>query len=74
MPDFACYKDNQFMLVEVKPDLSHHLSRHQYRLMSTLAKYGVPCFFWSPADKEYKRVEQNREEKNREVTDKVTGN
>ena len=47
-PDFACFKGDNLALVEVKPKSSHRLERSQFRLMSTLAKYGVKCFRWSP--------------------------
>ena len=53
MPDFACYRGNEFMLVEVKPDLDHNLKEHQYRLLAKLATYGVPSFYFAASEKKF---------------------
>jgi len=47
-PDFACFKDGNLALVEVKAKSSHRLKRDQLRLMTALAKLGVRCFEWNP--------------------------
>ena len=47
-PDFACFKDNKLMLVEVKPLRSHSLKKEQHRILVTFARLGLDCFRWSP--------------------------
>ena len=47
-PDFACFRNGELILVEVKPKRSHRLKRAQYRLMLALAQQGVKCFRWAP--------------------------
>jgi hypothetical protein len=47
-PDFACFKDGKFAVVEVKPKRGHRLKRAQYRTMLALVKSGVKCYKWSP--------------------------
>jgi len=47
-PDFACFRDDELLLVEVKPDRDTHLKRSQYRLMKALVDRGVKCYRWSP--------------------------
>ena len=49
-PDFACYRNDEFILVEVKPKRGHRLKKAQYRLMTTLAKAGIKCYRWTPED------------------------
>jgi len=48
MPDFACYKNGELVLIEVKPRRSERLKRDQYRLLTALAGHGVRCFRWAP--------------------------
>jgi len=47
-PDFVCFKEDDLILIEVKPRRSHHLKKEQYRLMVALVKLGIRCFRWSP--------------------------
>ena len=47
-PDFACFRDDELCLVEVKPDRDTHLKRSQYRLMKALVDRGIKCYRWSP--------------------------
>ena len=47
-PDFACYKGDSLVLVEVKPAGGYHLKKDQYRLLSALARFGIKCFMWTP--------------------------
>ena len=47
-PDFACMKDGQLVLVEVKPKRGHRLKSWQRRIMVELIKCGVKCYRWSP--------------------------
>ena len=56
MPDFACYRGTEFMLIEVKPNLSHNLKEHQYKLLAKLAKYGVPVFYFAASEKKFLAV------------------
>jgi hypothetical protein len=61
-PDFLCYNGDEIICVEVKPAASHPLKVAQYRLMKSLAKYGVPCYKWSP-DGGYKSIEDIGEDR-----------
>ena len=56
MPDFACYKDGKFRLVEVKPGGFRFFTKYQYRLLSKLASLGVPCYYWSAETRKFTRV------------------
>lgn len=47
-PDFACFRADEFILVEVKPKRSHALKQWQRRLMLELSKRDVLCYRWSP--------------------------
>lgn len=47
-PDFFCKKGDEIMLVEIKSKHTQHLSRHQEKIIRGLARYGVPCWFWTP--------------------------
>jgi len=47
-PDFACFRGEELILVEVKPKRSHLLKRSQYRLMSALTQRGIKCYQWTP--------------------------
>jgi hypothetical protein len=51
-PDFFCASspeaDDQIMLVEVKPHRGRRLKSEQLCVMRALARYGVPCYRWSP--------------------------
>lgn len=47
-PDFACFKDGEMILVEVKPKRSHRLKFWQHRVLQELAKKGVCCYRWDP--------------------------
>ena len=47
-PDFACFKDDKLMLIEVKALRSHSLKKEQHRILVTFAKLGLDCFRWSP--------------------------
>ena len=51
MPDFSCFRDGRFMLVEVKRGGSRRVSPAQYKVMMALRRYGVPCFMWEPDSK-----------------------
>jgi len=47
-PDYACFKDNKLILVEVKPNKDTYLKKSQYRLMKALSDKGIECCRWSP--------------------------
>lgn len=47
-PDFACFKDGQLVLVEVKPRRSERLKYWQHKIMAELVKHGIDCYRWSP--------------------------
>lgn len=47
-PDFACFKGDEFIAVEVKPGNNYYLKRSQYRLMAALAARGIKCYLWAP--------------------------
>ena len=51
-PDFFCFKGDDIMLVEVKPDINHRLSKSQVMVMNFLKSKGVKCYKWSP-DKDW---------------------
>ena len=45
-PDFACFRGEDFMVVEVKEKRSHRLKKSQYRLLKTFARHGIKAFKW----------------------------
>lgn len=48
-PDFFCVKEGgRIALVEVKASFADDLKTEQREVMEALARYGVPCFVWSP--------------------------
>ncbi len=47
-PDFACLKNGEIILIEVKPNKDTHLKTSQYKLMKALSDKGIKCFRWSP--------------------------
>ena len=48
-PDFACFKDNRLILVEVKPDRGQkRIKENQFALLQLFASYGIDCYLWSP--------------------------
>ena len=47
-PDFACFRNDELVLVEVKPKRSHYLKKTQFRLMMALARRGITCLRWTP--------------------------
>jgi len=47
-PDFACFRNDDLILVEVKPTANQHLKLDQYRLMESLSTRGIDCFRWNP--------------------------
>lgn len=47
-PDFFCVKDGNIILVEVKKHRGRNLKRSQLTVLRSLARYGVPCYRWSP--------------------------
>lgn len=47
-PDFACFKNGDFMAIEGKPKSTHNLKRAQQRTMNALKWSGVKCLRWSP--------------------------
>ena len=47
-PDFACFKDGELILIEVKPKRSHRLKHWQRKIMTELVKRGIKCYRWSP--------------------------
>lgn len=47
-PDFACFRNDELVLIEVKPKRSHYLKKTQFGLMMALAKRGVTCLRWTP--------------------------
>ena len=49
-PDFFCWRDDEVMIVEVKPRGHMALKPRQMMIMKRLARYGVPCYRWSPED------------------------
>lgn len=55
-PDFACFKDGEFIAVEVKPRGTDNLSKYQYAVMAALAEYGVPCYYWAAKENEFTRI------------------
>ena len=40
-PDFACFRDDELLLIEVKPNRYAHLKKSQYRLMKALVRRGI---------------------------------
>lgn len=56
-PDFTCFKDGQFIAVEVKPQSTHNLSKYQYTVMAALVKYGVPCYYWAAEEEKFIQIE-----------------
>ena len=55
-PDFACYKGDKVIFVEIKPKRSHRLKREQYKVMVALSRFGVPCYRWSPEDNIFHQI------------------
>lgn len=47
-PDFACFKDDRLILVEVKPKRNHRLKTRQKQVMEKLSSLGIECYRWSP--------------------------
>ena len=47
-PDFFCYKDDNIMLIEVKPSRNHRLKSEQLEILLRLAEKGLSCYRWSP--------------------------
>lgn len=47
-PDVIAYRGDQAVLIEVKPHKGRRLKREQLRVLRALARYGVPCYRWSP--------------------------
>lgn len=48
-PDFFCWKNGEFMCVEVKPGPECGLKIDQFFVLRTLAAAGVACYAWSPS-------------------------
>ena len=61
-PDFFCFNtdEGKLAVVEVKRNAEATLRREQQMVMRALARYGVPCFFWSP-DGGFKRITGDEE-------------
>jgi hypothetical protein len=49
-PDFACWKDGKFAVVEVKRKGKHRLKTEQYAILRILASFGIQAYRWSPTD------------------------
>lgn len=47
-PDFIAFKDDELIVVEVKPYASEALSTHQRIVMSLLQNAGIQCFKFTP--------------------------
>lgn len=51
-PDFFIAREadasGEIRLVEVKPHRGRRLKSEQLAIMQALARYGVPCYRWSP--------------------------
>ena len=47
-PDFACFKDDKLILIEVKPKRSHRLKYWQKKIMEELIRHDIKCYRWSP--------------------------
>ncbi len=47
-PDFFCWKEGEIALIEIKPHRGRKLKASQHRVMSELAKRGIPCYRWTP--------------------------
>lgn len=47
-PDFACWKDGKFIVVEVKPNKHMGLKSPQWAILKALAKAGIPAYRWTP--------------------------
>jgi len=47
-PDFVCYKNEEFILVEVKKTQNHHLKKAQSLLSGFLSQHGIKTWIWSP--------------------------
>jgi hypothetical protein len=55
-PDFFCIREGgEVALVEVKPHADRGLKTEQSAVLRALARYGVPCYRWSP-DGGFQRV------------------
>ena len=46
-PDFACFKGNELIFVEVKPKATSRLKRSQRKMMGMLTRNGIECFTWT---------------------------
>lgn len=47
-PDFACIKDGELMLIEVKPKRSHSLKKEQLQMLLIFAEHGIKSCRWTP--------------------------
>jgi len=47
-PDFICYRGNELMLVEVKPDKRHRLKKDQMKFKGEVGRRGIKVYRWSP--------------------------
>jgi hypothetical protein len=55
-PDFFCRNQRgELVLVEVKKG-NRKLKNHQQDVLTELAKYGIPCYRWSP-DGGFRKIE-----------------
>ena len=50
-PDFACFKEDKFKVVEVKPT-NQRLKHMQSMMLQALAAYGIPSYRWDPINGE----------------------
>lgn len=55
-PDFFCWTDERFILVEVKREKGVALKAYQEMVMASLAELGVECYRYSP-DVGFEKVE-----------------
>jgi hypothetical protein len=56
-PDFMCWKGDDVIFVEVKPD-GKPLDPHQKVIMGKLIKLGLRCFLWTPKSGMVRRCEK----------------
>lgn len=54
-PDFFCVRGEEIAVVEVKPRGDRELKAEQSTVLRALARYGVPCYRWSP-DRGFERI------------------
>lgn len=47
-PDFICYRGDEVVCVEVKPDHITELRGPQAKVISILQAHGLKCYRWSP--------------------------